>query len=280
MTHTISIITATFNSVNVLSDALNSLLNQTYANYECIIIDGGSTDGTIEIIKAYEPLFQRKLKWISEPDNGIYDAWNKGLKMAKGDIVGILNSDDIYLENALSIINETFVNNNIEIAFGDIVLQKATFGEIFEIEVKSNINLNGLIKGMSIMHPSVFVKKTWYEKEGKFDTSYRISSDYEFVLRSYLHGASFVYYNKVSTIMRTGGASDSLHRICETFKIRQKYSLLRFPLDYVNLFIQSCQFMYQKYRRKTAYSILSPSIIRRITKWKWLKLNKKYEQHI
>ena len=115
----ISIITATWNSGRTLSDTIKSIINQTYNNIEYIIIDGSSSDDTINIIKEYEPKFNGRLKWISEKDNGLYDAMNKGIRMATGDVIGILNSDDFYASSdVLKIISDAFTD--VDAVYGDI----------------------------------------------------------------------------------------------------------------------------------------------------------------
>ena len=116
---TISIITATYNSANTLRDTFESVLSQSYQDIEYIVIDGNSTDGTVDLIKEFEPKFNGKLRWISEPDKGLYDAMNKGLKMATGDVVGILNSDDFYSSHdVLQIISSNI--SDVDAVYGDI----------------------------------------------------------------------------------------------------------------------------------------------------------------
>ena len=118
----ISIITATYNSEKTLKNTLESVLKQTYTNYEHIIIDGDSKDNTMEIVKQYEEKYQGKLRYISEKDSGIYDAMNKGIKMATGDIIGILNSDDIYAnENVLEKIAEKFKQTNCDGTYANLI---------------------------------------------------------------------------------------------------------------------------------------------------------------
>ena len=117
----ISIITATYNSGKTVRDTIESILRQTYTDYEYIIKDGGSKDDTLDIVKEYAPRFGDRLKVVSEPDLGIYDAMNKGFQMATGDVIGILNSDDFYTsDDALRVIADTFANNDIDATYGDI----------------------------------------------------------------------------------------------------------------------------------------------------------------
>ena len=118
----ISIITATYNSEKTLRDTLDSILAQTYPDIESIIVDGASKDGTMDIVREYEPKFQGRMHWISEPDKGIYDAMNKGIKMASGDVIGVLNSDDFYHdERVVEDIANAFIQKNVECVYGNLV---------------------------------------------------------------------------------------------------------------------------------------------------------------
>ena len=117
----ITIITATYNSGVTLRDTIESVLSQTYLDYEHIIVDGKSKDATLDIIREYEPRYQGKLRWISEPDKGIYDAMNKGIRMATGDVVGLLNSDDFYTSNdVLEHVARALSDPNVDAIYGDI----------------------------------------------------------------------------------------------------------------------------------------------------------------
>ncbi|MFP7655859.1 glycosyltransferase family 2 protein [Chryseobacterium proteolyticum] len=121
----ISIITVCWNSEKYLKTAIESILHQTYKNIEYIIVDGGSSDSTLDIIKSYEASFNGNMRWISENDNGIYDAMNKGVKMATGDVIGLLNSDDLYIsENSLEHIMECFHKNDVDTVFADLYYVK------------------------------------------------------------------------------------------------------------------------------------------------------------
>jgi len=199
-----SIITVCYNSEKTISDTIESVLNQTYQNFEYIIIDGGSTDGTLEIVKKYEPKFKGKLRWISKKDEGIYDAMNKGINLANGELIGIINSDDWYHYNSLEVLNNNY-EEKVDIYYGNLY-------KIREIETKLYIKkINGnklhLIKKiMSIPHPSCFVHKRWYKKI-KFDTKYKINADYKFILDSYIKKARFKYVDFPFSFMRIGGFS-------------------------------------------------------------------------
>lgn len=206
----ISIITATFNSGSTLCDTMRSVISQDFSDYEHIIVDGGSKDNTLEIVKGLETEYNGRLRWVSEPDKGIYDAMNKGIKMATGDVIGILNSDDFFSsENILS-----HVAN--EIADAD-----AVYGDIHFV------NDNNLAKcvryyssrdfapwkmrlGFMPAHPSFYCRREVYLKYGLFDLDFKIAADFEQLLRLiYIHRISTKYIPLDFVTMRTGGASTS-----------------------------------------------------------------------
>ena len=208
----ITIITATYNSEQTLSDTINSILQQNYDNYEYIIVDGASKDNTINIIKKYEPQFKGKLKWISEKDKGIYDAMNKGISLASGDVFGILNSDDFFTSNdILQTIARSFNENNVDAIYGDI-------------HFVNNTNLNKCIRyysskifkpylmrfGLMPAHPSFYLKREKIQQIGLYNTSYKIASDFDFLLRAiYIRKIKTLYIEKDFVTMRVGGLSTS-----------------------------------------------------------------------
>ncbi|ASW76168.1 family 2 glycosyl transferase [Chryseobacterium piperi] len=205
----ISIITVCWNSEKYLKTAIESILNQSYNNIEYIIIDGGSTDNTLNIIKSYEPLFEGRMRWISEKDNGIYDAMNKGLTMATGDILGLLNSDDFYIsQNSIEKIVNGFITNKVDSVFADLYYVKEQDTDKIVRKWKTG-NRKSFIKGWHPAHPCFFVKKEIYEKYGLFDLKYKIAADFEIMLR-------FLEKNKISSFyleefilkMRLGGESN------------------------------------------------------------------------
>ena len=203
----ISIITATYNSEKTLKDTLESVLKQTYSNYEHIIIDGLSKDKTIDIVKEYKEKYNGKLKYISEKDTGLYDAMNKGISLASGDIIGILNSDDIYANNnVLTTIIDKFKKTNCDGVYGNLVfMDEKTMSKPQRIW-KSKTGKIG--NGWHPAHPTLYLKKEVYEKVGKFNLKYRICADYDFMIRMMLDKSiNLEYIDDYMVYMRVGGTS-------------------------------------------------------------------------
>lgn len=205
---TVTIITASYNSRISIKDAINSVLSQRYINLKYIIIDGGSTDGTGDIIKSYGG---KITKFISEPDKGIYDAMNKGIKMASGDVIGILNSDDMYADDAvLKDVAETFERTGADAVYGDLVyVNKDDTNEVVRYWKSGPYKPGSFRKGWHPAHPALFVRKAIYDKYGVFDTSFDISADFELMLRFFeKHSIKTVYLPRVLVKMRVGGESN------------------------------------------------------------------------
>ncbi len=204
----ISIITVVFNNKEMISSVIDSVQEQTYKDIEHIVIDGGSTDGTVDIIKSYGG---KITKFISEPDNGIYDAMNKGIKLASGDIIGILNSDDMYADNAvLKDVAETFERTGADAVYGDLVyVNKDDTNEVVRYWKSGPYKPGSFRKGWHPAHPALFVRKAIYDKYGVFDTSFDISADFELMLRFFeKHSIKTVYLPRVLVKMRVGGESN------------------------------------------------------------------------
>ena len=206
----ISLITITYNSVSTVSDTINSILNQTYSDIEYIIIDGMSKDNTLSVVKEYESLFNGRMKWISEPDKGIYDAMNKGIRMATGDIIGILNSDDLFIDNyVLEDIANAFKQNNIDCLYGNLKFVDAiNIDKVVRTWKGSQHTTGAFLKGWHPAHPTFYVKREVYEKYGVFDTSFDVSADFELMLRLIeKHKISNLYLDRYFVKMRMGGES-------------------------------------------------------------------------
>lgn len=206
----ISIITATYNSATTVKDTFESVLAQKYKDIEYIIVDGLSKDNTIDIIKEYEPRFEGRMRYISEKDKGLYDAMNKGIAMATGDVVGILNSDDFYTsEDILSTIAETMKNTEIDAIYGDIHFVNDNNLNKCVRYYSSHVFSRSLMRyGFMPAHPSFYCRRSVYTKYGAFDTSYKIGADFESLLRYiFINRINTVYIKRDFVTMRTGGAS-------------------------------------------------------------------------
>ena len=205
----ISIITACYNSATTIRETVDSVLAQDYPDIEYIIVDGGSSDGTMEIVRGYG---DRIDVVISETDQGIYDAMNKGIQVATGDVVGLLNSDDFYVdESSVRQLIERMENAGSDTVFADLVIVDARDTErIVRYYDSSSFHPRRLCYGWMPAHPTFLVKRELYEKFGGFSLDYRIAADFEMVVRL-LHtaGASYAYLPVVVIKMRVGGISTS-----------------------------------------------------------------------
>ncbi len=207
----ISIITATYNSSKTVRDTFESILAQSHEDYEVIVVDGASKDSTMDIIKEYEKKFNGRLCYISERDKGIYDAMNKGIAMASGDIIGILNSDDFFFDdNALYEINKVFETHNTDCVFGNLVYVDADNTNDIQRIWKGSEYKSGCFKyGWVPAHPTFYVKRGCYEQYGGYNLSYQVSADFELMLR-YLakYKITSTYIDKYLVRMRAGGESN------------------------------------------------------------------------
>ena len=206
----LSLITITYNSARTISNTFQSILSQSYTNIEYIVIDGNSKDETVSIIKCYEPLFEGRMKWLSEPDKGIYDAMNKGIRMATGDIIGILNSDDLFYDNdVLKDIVRTFESNDIDCLYGNLdFVDVVNIDKVVRTWKGSQHTAGAFLKGWHPAHPTFYVKRDVYEKYGVFDTSFDVSADFELMLRFIeKYQISNLYLNRDFVKMRMGGES-------------------------------------------------------------------------
>lgn len=208
----ISIITATFNSAKTLKDTIQSVLRQTNKDFEYLIIDGGSTDETIDIVKSYESEFSGRLKWVSEKDQGIYDAMNKGIKMASGDVVGILNSDDYFTsDDILQTVDNAFKSHEIDAIYGDIhFIRDGNPQKCVRYYSSRMFRPFWLRFGFMPAHPSFYCKREIFDKAGLYSLDYKIGADYEMMVRLFKkYRIMSQYINKDFVTMRTGGASNN-----------------------------------------------------------------------
>jgi glycosyltransferase involved in cell wall biosynthesis len=235
----ISIITATYNSAKTLEFCVNSVINQTYDNIEYIIIDGNSKDKTKSIIKEAADKYEY-IKWVSEPDKGIYDALNKGVEQATGDVVGFVHSDDYLAKDTIiTDIVESFKTKQVDGVYGD--LHYVSFKNpdvVVRNWISQSFKTKLLSRGWMPAHPTLFLKRHVYLEKGVFNLDYKIAADYDFILRVFkTERYNFHYLPKVITKMRVGGASNrSLKSIIQ--KTREDYKAsktngLNFPLKVI-----------------------------------------------
>ena len=205
----VSLITVTYNSAQFLEDCIISVINQSYSNIEYIIIDGKSTDTTISIIKKYE---HQIYKWVSETDRGMYDAINKGMEMSSGDIIGILNSDDIFdNKEVISEIVKAFSENNVDSIYGDLeYVDPNNTNKIYRIWKGKPYKRNLFLKGWMPAHPTFYFKRALFEKFGGYENHFYTAADYELMARYlYKNKATSYYLPKLIVKMRRGGQSNS-----------------------------------------------------------------------
>ncbi|MDO9241232.1 MAG: glycosyltransferase family 2 protein [Methylicorpusculum sp.] len=205
----ISIVTVVFNAINTIEDTIQSVASQTYSNIEHIVVDGASTDGTLSILNRHH---NKLAQLVSEPDSGIYDAMNKGIDMATGDIIGTLNADDFYCDDTvLCQVAETFSDPAVDACFADLVyVDRLDPAKIIRYW-KSGDYKDGLIeRGWMPAHPTFFVRRSIYEKFGTFDLDFPRQSDFELTMRFLaIHQIKSQYVPKIWIKMRMGGISNN-----------------------------------------------------------------------
>jgi len=245
----ISMITVCYNSESTIRDTLESVLSQTYPDYEYIIIDGKSKDNTLQIVKEYEKKFNGKLKYISEKDKGLYDAMNKGIKLASGDIVGIINSDDVIASNDIfEKVVDKFNQFGCDGVYSNLLIKDENLNKIVR---RFNKGSGKYKLGWYPPHPTLYLKKSVYDKYGLFDIDYRIAADYDFMVRIMQNGASLMYVDEIFTYMRAGGKStNGLKGYWKSFK--ESYNVLKnnkinFPL-LVNI-LRTFRVLFQSLRK-------------------------------
>lgn len=251
-----SIATPCWNSVSTIERTIKSVLAQEYKNYEYVIVDGGSTDGTLEIIRKYEPLFEGRMHWKSERDKGLYDAFNKGVERSSGKYCWNVNADDFLERDALSKVHSFIERNKLDgmtvitgamnfVSTGGILIKKISCRqEALENAFKKD--------SIGINHPATIVPKAVYDKYGVFDPNYKIIGDADWVHRLYVAGVSFAVMNDVITNMTDGGVSnlfvykkslnDRLYYLKKNYKnpLERFWRLLRWTIDFYLLKFEHC----------------------------------------
>lgn len=205
----ISVITISYNSKNTIEKTFQSVLNQSYRPLEYVIVDGGSTDGTIELIEKYIPLFKEKgieINFKSESDKGISDAFNKGIERSSGDIIGITNSDDCILDGTLQFVATNF-EKNIDVFYGNCLWEDEQ-KDVCYIR-KSSEDLSDLKIRLKILHPAAYIRKNAYDKFGVYSLEYRYCMDKQLLAKMQRLGARFQYEDKEFVSVSAGGVSDN-----------------------------------------------------------------------
>jgi glycosyltransferase len=226
MALTISIVTAVFNRADTIEQALHSVRSQTWPAVEHIVIDGASTDGTADLLASHRGHLSRL---VSEPDRGIYDALNKGLELATGDVVGLMHSDDFFADNAvLTKVARAFADPAIDGVYGDLdYVAKAAPERVIRRWRSGAYDPRRLARGWMPPHPTLFLRRSVIEEWGGYDTRFHIAADYDAMLRYLARGKiALAYLPEVLVKMRVGGESNrSLSRIIR--KSREDYRALR-----------------------------------------------------
>ncbi len=225
----ITIITVCYNAEKTIKDTLESVLSQNYDNYEYLIIDGKSKDSTLSIVKEYEKKFKGKLKWVSERDKGLFDAMNKGIKLANGNIIGIINSDDILAHpNVFQSVVENI--KKTDGVYSNLLMLDEKLEKPYRLFKSKKISKKF---GWHMPHPTLYLKKEVYEKYGNFDLNFRVSADLDFMLRLIKNNVNLKYINDYFVYMRAGGTSTNglkgyYNNFKESYKVLKKNKIL-FP---------------------------------------------------
>ncbi len=203
----VSIITVALNAVRSIADTLSSVTSQSYKDIEHIVIDGGSTDGTQEVVKQ----FPHVVKFISEKDDGLYFAMNKGLSFATGDVVVMLNADDEYINNeVISKVVKNFQIHNSDVVYGDLIYVHPTQKKIVRTWKSGSYRPSKFYQGWMVPHPTFFVKREFYERLGYFNTDLKYAADYELMLRfMFKQQIKTIYIPETLVVMKSGGKSNA-----------------------------------------------------------------------
>jgi len=227
----VSIVTICFNAEATIRDTLASIQRQTYEHMEYIVIDGGSTDGTTGILTEFESVYSRPFRWVSETDRGIFDAMNKGLQMARGEVIGILNADDWYEPETVEEVVKAFARSpdELRIVAGRLCLCDRSGRKLYYRDPSPDVHAR-VERQMPVHHPSTFVPRAVYDRIGTYDREFELSADYDLVFRAVKAGVSFFSAEKVVTNMRVGGLSsvglkNDRRRVLEDHLIRRKHGV-------------------------------------------------------
>ena len=223
----VSIITVCYNRKATIKQSINSVLDQDYPNIEYIIIDGNSSDGTQAIIESYS---DKITHYISEPDKGMYDAINKGLRLATGDIIGLMHSDDVFYDSSVvsKIVNTFLMSATADAVYGNgIYVTNDAKEKIVRNKIGGEYNFKKLKSGWLPLHPTVYIKKSIIEKYGNYSLDFKIASDTEFLLRYlFKHKINIVYMNEYVVKMKMGGLSTDYKRVLDV--LSEDYEIYKY----------------------------------------------------
>lgn len=206
----ISLITVSYNSVKTIRDTFESVLSQTYSDIEYVVVDGNSVDGTLNLIKEYEVKFAGRMHWVSEPDEGLYDAMNKGIRKASGDVIGIINSDDLFCDAlAIEKVISIFEKETVDAVYADLY-----YVDQYDVSKIRRRWITGeqrpFRKGWHPAHPTLFLHKCVYEKYGLFDLGFKLAADFEIMLRFFdRYKIKAIYLPDFLIRMRLGGTTNN-----------------------------------------------------------------------
>lgn len=246
----ISIVTPTFNSAETLRDTLRSILSQTYQEYEVLLQDAGSKDGTVDIAREFEPKFKGRLKIVSAPDKGLYDGFNKGILRSTGDVVGVLNSDDFYTTNiVLETIAGSFAEHpEIDAIYADVhYVDPSDISKPIRYYSSKRFTRKRMEMGFMPAHPTFYARRECYEKYGYYDLNYKVAADFENLLRMiYVHNIKTIYVEQDWVTMRAGGVSSSglkshVRILKDHFRAFRKNGVKINPIKYFWRYVEKLQ---------------------------------------
>jgi len=218
--YNVTVITVCFDASKTIERTIESVVDQEGLTVEYIVIDGGSTDSTLDILKENSDFIE---SWVSEPDQGIYDAMNKGIALARGELIGIINADDWYELGVLKKVYDQHLKNPNAVIHADMILVSENGEGLYSLPAPDRPSVQGEFRKMTVNHPATFVPRHLYEKYGVFDLSYRLSADYELIIRLLSKGVPFVRLHQVASYFRLGGQSGGVKTYKENFAIQRKY---------------------------------------------------------
>lgn len=256
----VSILTTTFNRASTLAEAIESVLNQDYPDIEYIIVDGASKDGTLDIIRKYESIVKEDsfkkshpiftFKYISEPDHGMYEAINKGIRMATGDVIGLIHSDDIlYSSNIISDVVRLMQSSNADIVYGNgLYVDCNDTAKPVRKWISGRYSKRKVRVGWLPLHPTCYLRASFYKEVGFYDEKYKIAADTDFLIRAlYEHSPKAVYLNEYIVRMRMGGLSTDSSRCKkmwdEDIEIYSSHGFPALPLKIMKMLWKVPQFI-------------------------------------